>query len=160
MSRARVRKRKRMTIVLSSLIMLGVAVSLVLFAFEDNIVFFYGPTDIAQKNVGPGQHFRLGGLVVEGSVAKAEDGVTTLFEVTDGAEEVKVSYKGILPDLFREGQGIVAQGELNNDSLFIASEVLAKHDETYMPPEVVEAMKRAGTWKEEGEVDHSSEESN
>lgn len=151
MSRAKLRKRKRMTIVLSALIMLGVAVSLVLFAFEDNIVFFYGPTDIAAKNVGPGQNFRLGGLVVEDSVKKAADGVTILFGVTDGAEEVQVAFKGILPDLFREGQGIVAQGALNNDGLFVAAEVLAKHDETYMPPEVVEAMKRAGTWMPEME---------
>ena len=157
MSRAKLRKRKRLTIVLSALIMLGVAVSLVLFAFEDNIVFFFGPTDIVQGNVGPGQQFRLGGLVVEESVKKAEDGVTTLFGVSDGAEEVLVSYKGILPDLFREGQGIVAQGSLNTESVFVATEVLAKHDETYMPPEVVEAMKRAGTWQEDGATENSGD---
>ncbi len=157
MSRAKLRKRKRMSIVLSALIMLGVAVTLTLFAFEDNIVFFYGPSDVVQKNIGPGQNFRLGGLVVEGSVTKAADGVTVLFGVTDNAEAVKVSFKGILPDLFREGQGIVAQGALNNEGIFIASEVLAKHDENYMPPEVVEAMKRAGTWQPDG-VSETTEE--
>ncbi len=154
MNRAKLRKRKRMTIVLSALIMFGVALSLVLFAFEDNIVFFYGPSDIAEKKVSAGQNFRLGGLVVEDSVKKSDDNVTILFNVGDGVSDVTVSYKGILPDLFREGQGIVAQGKLNDDGIFIASEVLAKHDENYMPAEVVEAMKRAGTWQEEGEVGH------
>lgn len=151
MSRAATRKRRRMSIVFAGLAMLGIATTLVLLAFEDNIVFFYGPTDIAEKAVGPGQNFRLGGLVAENSVARAEDGVTTLFKVTDMSQEVQVSFKGILPDLFREGQGVVAQGALNNDGVFIASEVLAKHDENYMPPEVVEAMKRAGTWQHAGE---------
>lgn len=154
MSRARTRKRARMTVVFAGLAMLGVSVALALLAFEDNIVFFYGPTEIVEQGVEPGQNFRLGGLVKEGSVGMAEDGVTNLFKVTDNNADVEVAYKGILPDLFREGQGIVALGALNKEGRFVAAEVLAKHDENYMPPEAVEAMKRAGTWKhteEEGE---------
>ena len=155
MSRAATRKRRRMSIVFAGLAMLGIATTLVLLAFEDNIVFFYGPTDVAEKAVGPGQNFRLGGLVAEDSVSKAGDGVTTLFKVTDMSKEVQVSFKGILPDLFREGQGVVTLGALDDKGMFTASEVLAKHDENYMPTEAVEAMKRAGTWKhteEDGKV--------
>ncbi|WP_420547667.1 cytochrome c maturation protein CcmE [Curvivirga sp.] len=147
MSRARTRKRARMTVVFAGLAMLGVSVALALLAFEDNIVFFYGPTEIVEQGVEPGQNFRLGGLVKEDSVSLANDGVTNLFIVTDNNADVQVAFKGILPDLFREGQGIVALGALNSEGRFIASEVLAKHDENYMPPEAVEAMKRAGTWK-------------
>ncbi|MTI08506.1 cytochrome c maturation protein CcmE [Curvivirga aplysinae] len=154
MSRARTRKRARMTVVFAGLAMLGVSVALALLAFEDNIVFFYGPTEIVEQGVEPGQNFRLGGLVKEDSVGLANDGVTNLFIVTDNNANVEVAFKGILPDLFREGQGIVALGALNNEGRFIASEVLAKHDENYMPPEAVEAMKRAGTWK------HTQEEGN
>ena len=152
MSRARTRKRARMTVVFAGLAMLAVSVTLALLAFEDNIVFFYGPTEIVEQGVEPGQNFRLGGLVKEESVGLAEDGVTNLFIVTDNNADVQVAFKGILPDLFREGQGIVALGALNKEGRFIANEVLAKHDENYMPPEAVEAMKRAGTWKhtEEG----------
>ncbi len=151
MSRARTRKRARMTVVIAGLAMLAVSVGLALLAFEDNIVFFYGPTEVVEQGVTPGQKFRLGGLVKEGSVTKAEDGVTVIFHVTDEKSDVEVSYRGILPDLFREGQGIVAQGAMNTTGTFVAVEVLAKHDENYMPPEAVEAMKRAGTWKESEE---------
>lgn len=154
LSRARTRKKARMTVVIAGLAMLAVSVSLALLAFEDNIVFFYGPTEVVEQGVETGQKFRLGGLVKEGSVSKASDGITNLFIVTDEVKDVAVSYKGILPDLFREGQGIVAQGALDGTGLFVAVEVLAKHDENYMPPEAVEAMKRAGTWK------HTEEESN
>lgn len=146
-SRAATRKRARMSIVIAGLAMLGIATALVLMAVQDNITFFFGPTEVAQKAVDPGQKFRLGGLVAEGSIEKAGDGVTTRFVVTDMAEDVPVVYSGVLPDLFREKQGVVALGALNDRGVFEASEVLAKHDENYMPPEAVEAMKRAGTWR-------------
>ncbi|WP_259781595.1 cytochrome c maturation protein CcmE [Aestuariispira ectoiniformans] len=151
-SRAATRKRARMYAVIAGLAMLGIATALVLVAMQDNITFFFGPSEVAQKAVEPGQTFRLGGLVAEGSVEKAADGVTTRFKVTDLVESVPVTYSGVLPDLFREKQGVVALGQLNGQGVFVASEVLAKHDEKYMPPEAVEAMKRAGTWRHaEGE---------
>ena len=139
------RKHKRLTFVAIALLLLGVATALILTAFEDNIVFFYSPTDLAEKKIADGRRLRLGGLVVEGSVKKAGDAVT-LFRVTDLKTQIAVSYKGLLPDLFREGQGVVAEGRLEA-GVFMASDVLAKHDETYMPPEVAEALKRSGQWK-------------
>ena len=122
---AMMRKRRRLYIVLTGLTMLGVAAALVLTALEDNIVFFHSPSDIQAKAIAPGQHFRMGGLVKEGSITKAEDGLVTNFEVTDLDHTVKVSYRGILPDLFREGQGVVAEGSLNPERVFVAREVLA-----------------------------------
>lgn len=145
-SPAALRKRRRMNIVLAGLTMLGIAAALVLTALEDSIVFFHSPTDVQAKVIAPGQHFRLGGLVKEGSVTKAEDGLVTNFEVTDLDQTVPVSYRGILPDLFRPGQGVVAEGALRPDGVFVAREVLAKHDENYMPPEVAEALKKSGKW--------------
>ena len=141
------RKRRRLYIVLTGLTMLGVAAALVLTALEDNIVFFHSPSDIQAKAIASGQHFRMGGLVQEGSVTKAENGLVTNFVVTDLDHTVKVSYRGILPDLFREGPGVVAEGSLNPERVFVAREVLAKHDENYMPPEVAEALKKSGKWK-------------
>ncbi len=122
------------------------AAALVLAAFEDNIVFFHSPTELSERNFAPTQRLRIGGLVEAGSVAKAADGVSVSFTVTDTAKSVPVTFKGILPDLFREGQGIVAEGHLR-EGVFVATEVLAKHDETYMPPEVAEAIKKSGQWK-------------
>ncbi len=122
------------------------AAALVLTAFEDNIVFFHSPTELSERNFAPTQRLRVGGLVEAGSVAKAADGVSVSFTVTDTAKSVPVTFKGILPDLFREGQGIVAEGHLR-EGVFVAAEVLAKHDETYMPPEVAEAIKKSGRWK-------------
>lgn len=142
------RKRRRLYAVIAGLTMLGVAAALVLTAFQDNIVFFYSPTDLSQKEVRPDQLLRLGGLVEEGSVKKAADGVTTEFVITDLSNTIPVRYGGLLPDLFREGQGVVSQGKLGPDGIFVASEVLAKHDENYMPPEVAEALKKSGQWKE------------
>ena len=139
------RKHKRLTFVAIALLLLGTAAALVLAAFEDNIVFFYSPTDLAEKQVADGRRIRLGGLVEEGSV-KISGGAITLFRVTDLRTTVAVSYKGLLPDLFREGQGVVAEGRLNA-GVFTADEVLAKHDETYMPPEVAEALKKSGQWQ-------------
>jgi len=122
------------------------AAALVLTAFEDNIVFFHSPSELSERNFAPTQRLRIGGLVEAGSVAKAADGVSVSFTVTDTAKSVPVTFEGILPDLFREGQGIVAEGHLR-EGVFVATDVLAKHDETYMPPEVAEAIKKSGRWK-------------
>jgi len=151
MRKAATRKQRRMMIVGVGFASFALVVGLTLFALEDGINVFYGPTEVVEKAVEPGQKFRLGGLVEEGSVTKS--GATTTFRVTDMKSSVQVAYTGILPDLFREGQGVVTQGMLDEAGLFKADEVLAKHDENYLPAEAVEAMKRAGTWKhtEEGE---------
>ncbi len=142
------RKRRRLYIVVLGLSTLAVAAALVLTAFEDNIVFFYSPTDLVTKNPPPDRRIRIGGIVVDGSRRKKPDGVTVEFDVTDLENTVRVSYRGILPDLFREGQGVVAGGKLGPGGLFVADEVLAKHDEKYMPPEVADALKRSGQWRE------------
>lgn len=149
LSRAKIRKRQRMYVIAAILLAVGGAAALMLTAFEDSVVFFFSPTEIAEKSpIDPDQRLRIGGLVVEGSVAKMEDGQTITFVVTDMAESVPVSYRGILPDLFREGQGVVAEGHMNAEGTFVASEVLAKHDENYMPPEVAESLKKSGYWEE------------
>ena len=146
-SRAATRKRRRLYMLLAGLSMLGIAAALVLTAFEDSIVFFYSPSDIQTKTMEPGRRLRLGGLVAEGSVRPQPDGVSTRFTVTDMQHAVEVTYTGLLPDLFREGQGVVVEGAFEAGGGFRAAEVLAKHDETYMPPEVADALKRAGRWK-------------
>ena len=139
-------KRRRLWLLVASLGVLGVAATLVLTALNDNLVFFYSPTQVAEKKIAPERHFRLGGLVEPGSLKKA--GQEVRFTVTDTQKTVAVVYRGLLPDLFREGQGVVADGSLGSDGVFIAREVLAKHDENYMPPEVAKALKEAGQWKE------------
>lgn len=139
-------KRRRLWLLLGSLTTLGVAAALVLTALNDNLVFFYSPTQVAEKSLGPDRRFRLGGLVEQGSVQK--DGQTVRFTVTDTNKTVKVVYRGILPDLFREGQGVIAEGSIGPDGVFTASEILAKHDENYMPPEVAKALKESGKWKD------------
>jgi cytochrome c-type biogenesis protein CcmE len=123
---------------------IGVAVTLVLNAFQSNLVFFFTPTEVAQGKAPTERIFRIGGLVKEGSVSREPTGTLVRFEVTDNAKTIPVAYNGILPDLFREGRGVVAQGKLQADGSFVAREVLAKHDENYMPPEAAEALKRAG----------------
>ena len=140
------RKQRRSVLIGTCLAVLGVAVGLVLFALEDSIVFFYSPSDVAEKNIKPGQRIRLGGLVEKGSVKRGEN-TTVEFSVTDTAKTIAVRYTGVLPDLFREGQGVVAEGKLGADGLFIAESVLAKHDENYMPPEVAEALQKQGVWR-------------
>ncbi len=137
------RKQRRSVLIGVCLAVLGLAVGLVLFALEDSIVFFYSPSDVSEKNLKPGQRIRLGGLVEEGSVKRGEN-TTVQFTVTDTAKTVSVMYTGVLPDLFREGQGVVTEGRLGSDGVFVADSVLAKHDENYMPPEVADALKRAG----------------
>ncbi len=145
MRKAATRKQRRMMIVGVGMLSVFVVVALTLFALEDGINVFYGPTEVSENVVEPGKKFRLGGLVEEGSVETS--GTTTTFLVTDNVNAVRVAFTGILPDLFREGQGVVTQGALDDNGVFLADEVLAKHDEQYMPAEAVEAMKRAGTWK-------------
>ncbi len=143
------RKQRRSVLIGMSLAVLGLAVGLVMFALEDSIVFFYSPSDVAEKRIKPGQRIRLGGLVKEGSVKRGEK-TTVQFTVTDTAKTISVMYTGVLPDLFREGQGVVTEGKLGSDGVFIADSVLAKHDENYMPPEVAEALKKQGVWQGEG----------
>ena len=139
-------KRKRLYLLLGSLGVLGIAAALVLSALNDNLVFFYSPTQVAEKHPGPDRRLRIGGLVEQGSVKK--DGQEVRFVVTDLKQTVPVVYRGLLPDLFREGQGVVAEGALGADGVFVAREVLAKHDEKYMPPEVAKALKESGRWQE------------
>ena len=141
------RKQKRAALILAGLAILGIAAGLVLYALNDTIVFFYTPSEIAEKNVQPGQRFRLGGLVEIGSIVRGE-GTTVRFAVTDTIKTVSVNYKGQLPDLFREGQGVVTEGKLDASGNFVADTVLAKHDETYMPKDVADRLKEKGMWKE------------
>ncbi len=139
------RKHKRLTFAFIGLGLLGAATGLVLLALEDSIVFFYSPTDLIEKPPPPGRRLRVGGLVEEGSVAR-EPGARVNFRVTDLVKVLPVTYVGLLPDLFREGQGVVAEGLLK-DGVFQADRILAKHDETYMPPEVADALKKSGQWR-------------
>jgi cytochrome c-type biogenesis protein CcmE len=143
------RKRRRLIVVLAGLGMLGIATGLVLSAFNDNLVFFYSPTDIKTKPVSEGRRMRIGGLVETASVTRASDGKSVAFRITDGNNAVPVTYGGVLPDLFREGQGVVIEGKIGGDGTVRADTVLAKHDERYMPPEVVEALKKSGRWQEQ-----------
>ncbi len=146
----RFRKRQRLVIVGLALLLLAGASALVLAALGESVAFFVTPSEIAAGKAEPGRRLRIGGLVAEGSVARLADG-TVRFRVTDTAQEVEVVYRGLLPDLFREGQGVVVLGTLTPDGVFRADEVLAKHDERYMPREVADALKEAGYWEEGGE---------
>ncbi len=139
------RKKRRLYMLGLALLGLGTATALAVTAFQDNITYFYSPSQLQAHAVGD-RGFRLGGLVEQGSIRRLADGVTTEFRVTDTAHTVDVRYRGQLPDLFREGQGVVAEGRMAG-GVFVAREVLAKHDETYMPPEVTEALKQAGVYK-------------
>ena len=145
------RKQRRGVLIGTCLAVLGVAVGLVLYAMRDSIVFFYSPSEVAKMQISPGQRFRLGGLVETGSVAHGE-GATIHFVVTDKIASLPVTFTGVLPDLFREGQGVVAEGVLGADGTFQADNVLAKHDERYMPKEVVDALKKQGRWQEGSET--------
>jgi cytochrome c-type biogenesis protein CcmE len=143
------KKRRRLYFAIAVVVAGGAGAALVVRALQDNVLYFYSPSDIAVKHVPADISFRIGGLVEKGSVTRGP-GADVRFTVTDGRKRVPVEYTGALPDLFREGQGVVATGALTQSGLFHASEVLAKHDERYMPPEVVDALKRAGRWKEGG----------
>ncbi|MBI1196023.1 MAG: cytochrome c maturation protein CcmE [Gammaproteobacteria bacterium] len=136
-------RHKRLALVAVGLVGLGVATTLVLRAFNSNLVFFFSPTQVAAKESPQGRSFRLGGLVEQGSLKRDDNGLTVHFVVTDTSVNIPVTFTGILPDLFREGQGVVAQGKLSPDGVFMADEVLAKHDEKYMPPEVADALEKA-----------------
>lgn len=146
-TRASKRKKKRFYFVITSLAILALATGLVLTALEDSISLFLDPSELIARDIPEGQHIRLGGLVAEDSFKKDDDGLTYHFDITDGAETVSVTYKGSLPDLFREGQGVVVEGATGNSGVFYATEVLAKHDENYMPKEVIESLKKRGVFK-------------
>ena len=136
-------RSKRLVLILVGLALLGGASALVLQAFNENLVFFYSPSQVVNNEAPQGKAFRIGGIVEPGSVQRQADGVTVSFKVTDTAKVIPVTYKGILPDLFKEGKGVVAQGKLGTDGVFSAHEVLAKHDENYMPPEAAHAVEQA-----------------
>jgi cytochrome c-type biogenesis protein CcmE len=140
------RKRRRLYVVVAGMLMLGVATALVLTNLEENLRYFYSPTEIAENKVPEGIRFRVGGIVLKDSLVRNGDG-SVKFSVTDLTATVPVTFKGILPDLFREGQGVIAEGRLAADGTFRAEDVLAKHDETYMPKEVADALKKSGQWK-------------
>ncbi len=142
------RKQRRLTILGGSLAVLALAAALVLNAMRNSIVFFSTPSMVADKHIQPGRRFRLGGLVEAGSLIRG-DNLAVSFEVADGSARLPVTYKGILPDLFREGQGVVAEGALDSSGVFRADTVLAKHDETYMPRDVADALKKQGHWKDD-----------
>jgi cytochrome c-type biogenesis protein CcmE len=141
------RKQRRASLIIGGIVVLSVALGLVLYALTDTIVFFRTPSEVAEKHIQPGQRFRLGGLVKEGSL-KRDAGSTVEFAVTDTIATLPVAYSGVLPDLFREGQGVVAEGKLDASGVFRADQVLAKHDESYMPPEVAKALKEKGVWND------------
>ena len=141
------RRGRRLVMIAAALCVVGAASALALYALSDNIVFFYSPSELAAKNVALGAHLRIGGLVAPGSVVKSgEDQLE--FSITDGSKQVRVSYQGQTPDLFREGQGVVAEGILEAPAVFRAETILAKHDERYMPREVVDSLKKQGRWQE------------
>jgi cytochrome c-type biogenesis protein CcmE len=144
------RKKRRLLALVVGLTLLGAATALILAAFNENLVFFYGPGELLAKNIGPDRRIRIGGLVEEKSLQRLANGPGVRFRVTDGRTDIPVVYEGVLPDLFREGQGMVAEGRLRADGVFVATSVLAKHDEKYMPPEVADALKKAGRWQEGG----------
>ena len=144
------RKRRRLLMLLGGMACLGVATALVLAAFRDNLVFFYSPSELALKPPASGRALRIGGLVETHSVERQDSGLRMIFKVTDGAHDVTVAYTGVPPALFREGQGVVAEGRLDAAGVFQASTILAKHDERYMPREVVDALKASGRWQETG----------
>lgn len=143
------RKKRRLAFAIALVVAGGGAAALVLTALKDNVLYFYSPSDVAAKHIAPGTMFRIGGLVQAKSV-KHGAGASIGFVVTDGRMNLPVEYEGVLPALFREGQGVVATGSLTTGGVFSATEILAKHDEKYMPPEVVDALKRSGRWKEGG----------
>ena len=142
------RKHRRLLFVGLGMAALGIAAALILLAFDDNLVFFFSPTEMQARELSPDQRLRIGGLVEEGSVVRDGDGLTVRFNITDTANVVAVTYSGVLPALFDEGQGVVAEGHMQGGT-FEAAEILAKHDENYMPREVADALKESGQWQGE-----------
>lgn len=155
---ARRRKRQRLIVVLTAMGLLGIAVGLILVALQENIVFFIAPSEIADRRIEAGQRFRLGGLVETGSLEQQANDPTIHFRITDLETSVPVQYRGLLPDLFGEGEGVIAEGRLTAEGIFEADSVLAKHDENYMPKEVIESLKKSGRWQpqEERPMDEDS----
>jgi cytochrome c-type biogenesis protein CcmE len=149
------RKQHRAGLIAIGVAILGVATFLVLFALRDTVVFFHTPKDVSEKHIPSGKRFRLGGLVAPGSL-KRGSGENVEFAITDTTKTIAVRYRGILPDLFREGQGVVTEGKLDQDGRFLADTVLAKHDETYMPPEVAKALKEQGLWQGSAKVNSNA----
>ena len=137
-------RKRRLIAVLLILAGVSIASAIAFYSLQQNLLYFQSPSDLAQQPIPPGRQFRLGGLVKPGTVNRVEDSLATRFVVTDGPKDITVEYVGILPDLFREGQGVIARGALGEDGVFAASEVLAKHDENYMPPEVADALEATG----------------
>jgi cytochrome c-type biogenesis protein CcmE len=137
-------RKRRLIAILLILAGVSIAATIAFYSLQQNLLYFQSPSDLAQQPIPPGRQFRLGGLVKPGTVNRVEDSLATRFVVTDGPQEVTVEYVGILPDLFREGQGVIARGTLGENGVFAASEVLAKHDENYMPPEVADALEASG----------------
>jgi len=137
-------RKRRLIALLLILAGVGIASTVAFYSLQENMLYFQSPSDLAAQPIPPGRQFRLGGLVKPGSVSREQDGLATRFVVTDGPKDIMVEFVGILPDLFREGQGVIARGALNGSGLFEASEVLAKHDENYMPPEVADALEQSG----------------
>ena len=140
------RKQQRSALILGAVAILGTALGLVMYALSDSILYFYSPSDVTEKRLAAGQRIRMGGLVEAGSVKKGDQGRVD-FAVTDTKSSLKVVYRGVLPDLFREGQGVVTEGKLDGSGVFVADSVLAKHDENYMPPEVATSLKDQGVWQ-------------
>jgi cytochrome c-type biogenesis protein CcmE len=136
-------RQKRLAWILVGVALVAAAVGLVLFALKNNVSLYFTPTQVYNKEAPQARNFRIGGMVEEGSVQRQKDGLTVHFKITDTTNAMEVEYKGILPDLFKEGKGVVAQGKLNEQNVFVAEEVLAKHDENYMPPEAMDAIKKA-----------------
>ena len=136
-------RHRKLLVITLAVVGLGIAITLILNAFQSNLVFFFSPSEVAEGKAPTTRAFRIGGLVEEGSVQREGEGLTTRFVVTDTAKTIPVVYTGILPDLFKEGKGVVAEGRLGTDGLFTASQVLAKHDENYMPPEAADAIEKA-----------------
>jgi len=149
------RKQQRMGLIVGGLALLATAAGLILYSISDTLVFFYTPSEVVQKGVMPGTRFRLGGLVEKGSLVR-DEGTRVHFTVTDTDKQVPVTFQGVLPDLFREGQGVVAEGKLNASGVFVADTVLAKHDEKYMPKEVADALKKKGVWQEGEKMSRST----
>lgn len=149
-------RQKRLAWIVAGLVLVGAAVGLVLFALKNNVSLYFTPTQVHHNEAPQGRNFRIGGLVEAGSVKRENDGLTVRFNITDTAQNMQVIYKGILPDLFKEGKGVVAQGKLEADGVFRAEEVLAKHDENYMPPEAADALKKAEATKAAAEKPVSS----
>lgn len=149
------RKRRRLWLIAGGMVLLSAAVGLVLLALQDTIMFFYSPSEVRAAPPAHDRPIRLGGLVEEGSFRRGGDGITVEFRVTDLAESIPVIYSGMLPDLFREGQGVVTEGAFGADGVFVAREVLAKHDETYMPREVADALKASGQWRGDGDTEEA-----